>query len=122
MANERGRRKHEFKASRKYHMIKFFERRKIERLLDKESDHLKKIQLERDLNYVLHFPKDRKYIALFPKAPHSDEMMQTVNEIKDEIATAMSTSGNAKDSVMKNDGEEVSEKEKKDMEKDDFFI
>ena len=71
--------------SKKYHKVKFFERRKVERRIA----HLKK-QLEgagpkaqpelrrqlqaaeHDLLYVQHFPRHKKYLSLFPVAGTDD--------------------------------------------------
>jgi hypothetical protein len=54
----------------KYRMVKFFERKKALRRLasaqaSKDSEAVSQAQL--DLAYILHFPKDRKYISLYPE-------------------------------------------------------
>lgn len=53
----------------KYRMVKFFERKKALRRLaaaqaSGNSEAVREAQL--DLAYILHFPKDRKYISLYP--------------------------------------------------------
>jgi len=66
--------------SKKYHKVKFFERRKIERqiaLLKRQltepggaSQAALEAKLEQatgDLLYVQHFPRHKKYLSLFPK-------------------------------------------------------
>ncbi|RXW25569.1 hypothetical protein EST38_g255 [Candolleomyces aberdarensis] len=63
----------------RYHKVKFFERQKVVRKLNQTKKALQsaegpeKEQLEADLmahrvdlNYVLHYPKTKKYISLFP--------------------------------------------------------
>lgn len=70
----------EKKMSEKYHMIKFFERKKLTRMikhLEKKTSqlggdaeqaqalHKEKESLMEDLTYVLYFPKGMKYVALF---------------------------------------------------------
>ncbi|EJD49318.1 hypothetical protein AURDEDRAFT_161414 [Auricularia subglabra TFB-10046 SS5] len=51
----------------KYHMVKFFERRKVERKIaqaKKAGDDGALFERRVDLNYILHFPKAEKYVAL----------------------------------------------------------
>ncbi|GAA96066.1 uncharacterized protein L969DRAFT_87218 [Mixia osmundae IAM 14324] len=72
----------------RYHKVKFFERQKltrrikqsltaVERATDDDERATAQALLDQyrvDLNYVLHFPKDQKYIGLFPNnvwVPHS---------------------------------------------------
>ncbi|KAK7052847.1 18S rRNA maturation protein [Paramarasmius palmivorus] len=64
----------------KYHAIKFFERKKVTRKINqvkkklseasgsssKEKLEAELSNLRLDLNYILHYPKLKKYIALFP--------------------------------------------------------
>ncbi|KAH7928720.1 hypothetical protein BV22DRAFT_1030482 [Leucogyrophana mollusca] len=63
----------------RYHKVKFFERQKVSRKINQAKRGLssaegkEKKKLERtlrelriDLNYILHFPKSKKYISLFP--------------------------------------------------------
>ncbi|KAI0684861.1 hypothetical protein C8T65DRAFT_748451 [Cerioporus squamosus] len=64
-----------------YHNIKFFERQKVGRRIAQVKKHLQlavapekkerrklevRLALRVDLNYVLHYPKTKKYISLFP--------------------------------------------------------
>lgn len=120
LAGERGRRKSEFYVSKKYHMIRFFERRRLERVLQRleqkpESPEVvsEKTQVLRDLKYVNNFPKGRKYVALFPKEGHTEESKQRVEAIRAEIDHLASHSSNT-------DGL-VSPTEPDDNE-DDFFL
>lgn len=92
LMGERGRRQSEFRVSKKYHMIRFFERRRLERILQRleqkpESPEAvsEKAQTLRDLRYVNHFPKGRKYIALFPKGGHSKKSKLRIEAIRTEI-------------------------------------
>ncbi|KLO08271.1 hypothetical protein SCHPADRAFT_859201 [Schizopora paradoxa] len=73
----------------KYHKVKFFERKKITRKIaqikreiesgspasSKAVANLEKtlFDLRVDMNYILHYPKLEKYIALFPAQADSDE-------------------------------------------------
>jgi len=63
----------------KYHRVKFFERQKVVRRInqtkrtieDSEGKSRRKLEstladLRVDLNYVLHYPKTKKYVSLFP--------------------------------------------------------
>ncbi|KAJ7744685.1 hypothetical protein B0H16DRAFT_1559840 [Mycena metata] len=60
----------------RYHKVKFFERQKVVRKLNQtkkkisasETPELKSAlqELRVDLNYILHYPKTKKYISLFP--------------------------------------------------------
>ncbi|KAI0629524.1 hypothetical protein C8Q77DRAFT_1140736 [Trametes polyzona] len=65
----------------RYHKIKFFERQKVVRKLhqtkrklaseegpgdDREELEARLAELRVDLNYILHYPKTKKYISLFP--------------------------------------------------------
>jgi len=77
---EAERRKTERTMATRYHKVKFFERQKVvrkinktKRLLEDCSDKAEKKQLKKalfslrvDLNYILHYPKSQKYISLFP--------------------------------------------------------
>ncbi|KJE89888.1 hypothetical protein CAOG_01297 [Capsaspora owczarzaki ATCC 30864] len=59
-------------AVNKYHAIRFFERRKLLRLMEtaRKKDQPDLSQLAKwmaDVNYVTYFPKSAKYLSLFPK-------------------------------------------------------
>ncbi|KAG6888393.1 hypothetical protein C0995_008633 [Termitomyces sp. Mi166 len=69
----------------RYHKVKFFERQKVVRKLNQTKRRLEsvdassKLQLEEaltelrvDLNYILHYPKTKKYISLFPPNVRED--------------------------------------------------
>lgn len=90
--DERDRRKLEKEMAEQYRMIKFFERRKLERILekiikngDKPGDAERKKQVLCDLRYVQEYPKDKKYIALFPSEGHTEESLRKVEEMRNEI-------------------------------------
>ena len=65
----------ERKYAKKYHRVKFFERIKLTRKMEKirkidenertEEQKQRLKSLEQDLEYVMHFPKHRKYVSLF---------------------------------------------------------
>ncbi|ORY25952.1 hypothetical protein BCR39DRAFT_542702 [Naematelia encephala] len=66
----------EKKNGEKYHMVKFFERQKLVRLikrLGRQSDTLSELEKARVmLNYVLNYPNERKYISLFPSTSSTE--------------------------------------------------
>ncbi|KAF9450113.1 hypothetical protein P691DRAFT_726683 [Macrolepiota fuliginosa MF-IS2] len=71
----------------RYHKVKFFERQKVTRKINQTKKQLssttddsteKKLvnalnDLRVDLNYILHYPKLKKYISLFPPEVRQDE-------------------------------------------------
>uniref|UniRef100_A0A7S4BVM8 rRNA-processing protein EFG1 n=1 Tax=Chrysotila carterae TaxID=13221 RepID=A0A7S4BVM8_CHRCT len=76
--------------SKKYHKVKFFERRKVERQIashqrelgraglsasERESLEARLKSLEADLLYVSHFPRHKKYLSLFPKENAEDAVV-----------------------------------------------
>ena len=87
--------------SRKYHGVKFFERRKLERRIESlkrklgdgssgggEAERLEE-QLrtaEHDRLYVLHFPRNKKYLSLFPSSDADNEAVAKLRKkIRDRI-------------------------------------
>eukprot|EP00163_Fabomonas_tropica_P015521 TRINITY_DN28325_c0_g1_i1.p1 TRINITY_DN28325_c0_g1~~TRINITY_DN28325_c0_g1_i1.p1 ORF type:complete len:311 (+),score=78.45 TRINITY_DN28325_c0_g1_i1:180-1112(+) len=85
--------------SKKYRMVKFFERRKISRMLDKVNKKLEKEDLSKkeraellkqqkqhqdDIFYIVNFPKDQKYIALFPSQTEP-VAHEKVNKLREQI-------------------------------------
>jgi rRNA-processing protein Efg1 len=97
LCEDRKRRERERELAKKYHMVKFFERRKLQRRIEKvgelakkpgadEEDLAKRRKgLEEDLQYVLNFPKDRPYVALFPSDGHTEESLAEVENIRNLI-------------------------------------
>ncbi|KAF8588829.1 hypothetical protein K439DRAFT_1405640 [Ramaria rubella] len=95
----------------KYHKVKFFERQKVWRkikqakkeLEDPETPpenltSLREILLSHrvDLNYILHYPKSKKYISLFPPKPDNDahgnvDTDHQREELRSRIKAAMET-------------------------------
>ncbi|KAF6761189.1 hypothetical protein DFP72DRAFT_880369 [Ephemerocybe angulata] len=100
----------------RYHKIKFFERQKVTRKLNQakkalqsaEGSEKKKLEKELsryriDLNYILHYPKTKKYISLFPPEvrhtssessapspiPESDKTSQEREEIRTWVKECM---------------------------------
>ncbi|KAG1758709.1 hypothetical protein EDD22DRAFT_909362 [Suillus occidentalis] len=81
----------------KYHKVKFFERQKLVRRIKqvkrdltsgqgKEREKLD-IELEGlrvDLNYVLHYPKTKKYISLFPPERRQIDSVSTTSDDNDQ--------------------------------------
>jgi len=81
--------------TRKYLPIRKREERKLcnelQRLLEERPEDVpdydsKKAQLERDLEYVRHFPAGVKYVALFPKGGHSPRALKLIRRFRARIA------------------------------------
>jgi rRNA-processing protein Efg1 len=101
LAEDRERRERERTLSKKYHMVKFFERRKIQRRLEALAEQAKRPgsdaaalaarmkELERDLVYVRHFPKEKPYIALYPSDGHTESSRLAVEAVRNEIEAAL---------------------------------
>ncbi|KAJ7645936.1 hypothetical protein DFH06DRAFT_1210751 [Mycena polygramma] len=70
----------------RYHKVKFFERQKVVRKLTQTKRQLDASdtpqlrsalqELRVDLNYILHYPKTKKYISLFPPELRSGEAQE----------------------------------------------
>ncbi|PPQ93819.1 hypothetical protein CVT25_013528 [Psilocybe cyanescens] len=77
----------------RYHKIKFFERQKVSRKLkqtkkgiEAADDEAEKAKLSSelqdlrvDLNYILHYPKSKKYISLFPPEVRKGESVSAAS-------------------------------------------
>lgn len=100
LAEDRKRRERERNFAKKYHMVKFFERRKIQRKLeiverrmaqhgaDAENLLVQKRKLEEDLCYVLNFPKDQPYLSLYPTSGHDESARETVRRLREQILSS----------------------------------
>ena len=81
-----------------YKMVKFFDRKKAERHLMKaikKNDDAAKEDAIKNINYIIHFPKDRKYISLFPSVETSDErVLEERRNIRDRINEEMMAKAN----------------------------
>ena len=81
---------------KKYKMVKFFERRKVERELAKLAKAGEDTsETQRKLNYIAYYPKTEAYIAMFAEGGDGEGAAATVNverrtEIMDEIARRVS--------------------------------
>ncbi|CAG8472779.1 9924_t:CDS:2 [Diversispora eburnea] len=110
----------ENKMSTKYRKVKHFDRVKTDRKIKKterqlleikdqqeKDDTLKKLfDLQVNRNYIIHFPKSRKYLALYPTSNGDDpNMIAERNEIKDLIKKAMEK--NDFDSLNRQSREEI---------------
>ncbi|KAG2127226.1 hypothetical protein DEU56DRAFT_820810 [Suillus clintonianus] len=84
----------------KYHKVKFFERQKLVRRIKQVKRDLtsgqetKKEKLEGeleglrvDLNYVLHYPRTKKYISLFPPEKRQGDAVSTTPDDSDQRIT-----------------------------------
>lgn len=80
----------------KYRMVKFFERKKALRRLaaaqaSGKTEAVAEAQL--DLAYILHFPKDRKYISLYPAGEVSQGVLAEREAIRKQIAEKLALLG-----------------------------
>jgi hypothetical protein len=131
LAAERSRRERERTLAKKYHMVKFFERRKIQRRLEAMTERAgrpgadaaaltaRRNELESDLLYIRHFPKDKPYVALYPSDGHSEESRSAVEAIRREIQNALSGGGGGGES---NGAANEKLKEEEASCEDDFFL
>lgn len=81
----------------KYHKVKFFERQKLVRrikqvkrdLTSAQGKEREKLDIELeglrvDLNYILHYPKTKKYISLFPPERRQIDSVSTTSDDNDQ--------------------------------------
>ncbi|KAL1918363.1 uncharacterized protein VTP21DRAFT_3023 [Calcarisporiella thermophila] len=92
----------ERKLATRYHRVKFFERRKVDRKINQLQRKLASVASEDErkdleaqifeqkvnLNYIMHYPKLEKYVSLFPKEnvddPKTTEKREAIrNQIRD---------------------------------------
>ncbi|KAG1866974.1 hypothetical protein C8R48DRAFT_703829 [Suillus tomentosus] len=84
----------------KYHKVKFFERQKLVRrikqvkrdLTPAQGEEREKLEgelegLRVDLNYILHYPKTKKYISLFPPERRQIDIVSTTSDDNDQRIT-----------------------------------
>ncbi|KAG0700202.1 hypothetical protein DFH29DRAFT_983162 [Suillus ampliporus] len=84
----------------KYHKVKFFERQKLVRRIKQVKRDLTSAQgkereklegelddLRVDLNYVLHYPRTKKYISLFPPERRHVDPISTTSDDNDQRIT-----------------------------------
>lgn len=79
----------------KYRMVKFFERKKALRRLaaaQAKADSAAVSEAQLDLAYILHFPKDRKYISLY-QAGSSAEALAERETIRKQISEKLALLG-----------------------------
>mmetsp|Transcript_11062 Transcript_11062/g.12658 ORF Transcript_11062/g.12658 Transcript_11062/m.12658 type:complete len:207 (-) Transcript_11062:1304-1924(-) len=117
--------------AKKYHKIKFFERVKLTRRIKRIEKELaeakdpasieeiksRKSELEKDLQYVLHFPKGYKYISLF-----SDDLRPEQMEERNRLREMAGKEATKHKKKLKSLQTEDNVKEQKDAEADDFFL
>ena len=112
-------------------MVKFFERRKLERKLqgildrgDKEEDRAQKEEINRDLKYIRNYPKGKKYIALFPTAGHTKASREKLEKMRKEIEGASSVDNVRQRKNKNNAGKSTESKngEAGSGSEDDFFV
>ncbi|CAG8472924.1 11762_t:CDS:10 [Dentiscutata erythropus] len=97
----------EKKFTSKYRMVKHFDRKKVERAIkkaerqvseaqtpqEKESSKQKLYELQIDYNYIMYFPKGRKYMSLYPTTDADNpNMISRRNKIRELIREAMENS------------------------------
>lgn len=130
LSDDRMRRERERDIAKKYHMVKFFERRKIMRRIEKIKGKEGKVEegevavlkerreaLENDMHYVVNFPKDKPYVALFPSDGHTEESRAEVENMRALILAAGSGAAPAKGG-----GEDAAAAVEDNGGDDDFFL
>lgn len=131
----------EKKISKQYHGIKFFEKKKVlrkqKRLQKRLTENAKTLsekekyeiqteskQVENQLIYITHFPKGKKYVALFPNKNRDDASLKKLRKalMKEALSIA------AKVAKKEKQNEKVDYSDDEDMnkdnaleEQDDFF-
>ena len=132
----------EKKISKQYHGIKFFEKKKLlrkQRRVQKRIQEVSKAgsekeqyalqaelkQIENQIIYVTHFPKGKKYVALFPNKNKDDESMLRQRKLLMEealrIAARETKKAKRNEKVDYSDDEDVVNKGNTLEEQDDFF-
>jgi hypothetical protein len=119
--------------SKKYHGVKFIERRKVERRIaslrramsdaganDDLGAELR--EAENDLLYIKHFPRSKKYLALFPSEGANDEyIVKRRSQIRARIVRR-AEAGLLLGPTDEEDGEEAADRDfDNDLEGDTFF-
>lgn len=119
LRDEHDRRENERKMADKYRMLKFFERRKLQRVLDKiiqrgdrKEDEQRKKQVIRDLVYVTEYPKDQRYVALFPSGGHTEQSRRRVEDMRKQIEARRNGAAVPEEAAAEGDQQAV----------DDFFV
>ncbi|KAG2187089.1 hypothetical protein INT44_004759 [Umbelopsis vinacea] len=102
--------------AKKYHMVKHFERTKVNRKIKKAEKELKEAksdeekksaqklldQLNIDLNYINHFPNTERYISLYPSSDSNEASSEEARkEIRDRIGAATKDGEFDEDAVRK---------------------
>ncbi|KAJ1958475.1 18S rRNA maturation protein [Linderina pennispora] len=90
------------KNAKRYHHVKFFERKKVMRKLakaEKQGDDDAVEELMVSLNYTTYYPDEQKYISLYPTDPSKtpEEAKQQQAKIRELIAVAMENGDLPKD-------------------------
>jgi len=109
-------RRKEAEIVKKYRMVKFFEKNKLEKRLKKIAagdTEFKKEDVQRDLKYVKNYPRNEKYVALFPKSGHTAESRRKVDEMRARIE------GRQLENM---DNGDEKEEEQDQEEEDSFFL
>lgn len=115
LTEERARRKKELENAKKYRMVKFFDKKKIERRLKSEDENVRH-QAARDYRYVTEYPRGEKYVALYPKDGHTEESRKKVDEMRKMIEDTASGGVDVDIADFAVEKEEVNETG------DDFFL
>jgi hypothetical protein len=76
--------KEALKFSERYKKVKFVEKRKVIRMLEKECNQADKSKYEKWLSYINNFPQHWKYVSIFSAdSPQKAEIMGKVLELAD---------------------------------------
>lgn len=121
LSAERTRRQAEARNVQKYRMVKFFDRRKIERKLNSTDPEVRK-QAQRDMRYVREYPRDQKYVALFPKNGHTEKSLAQVERMRALIEGGADVGADARAGGATDENDEMNEVDESHAEADDFFL
>jgi hypothetical protein len=114
----------------KYRMVKFFERKKALRRLaaaQAKTDSSAVSEAQLDLAYILHFPKDRKYIALYQTSSSAETLAEREairKQISEKLAllgaeTMLAKVTQSKKALKASDDDDEDEDEDSDEDQDD---
>lgn len=127
-AAEQRRKDRERKLATRYHHVRFFERRKAERrlqrLLAAGAAASEVAAAQADVEYVMHFPKGEKYVALFAPGADAPEIAAKREALRERIAAhlaGVALVADADEGAARNAANDDEDEEAVLEHEDDFF-